>query len=140
MGTISTAGMLKARGIEIFLVSNSQNERTAFPPPVSYDHGIHTQTGDVGVTHTGGGGGNLVISPQDYAPGNVHHGGGGGGGGGGCAECLNCLSVSGGSGLVEAMPNAEHGDYITQNSWTLVGLGTVLIGLLGSTTFFYWSV
>ena len=58
----------------------------------------------------------------------------------GCAECYNCLSVSGGGGggLVNAVPKSTRGDYITENSWTLVGLGSFLIGLLGSTTFFFW--
>jgi hypothetical protein len=67
-------------------------------------------------------------------------GGGGGVAAAGCVECLNCLSVSGDMhGLVEAMPKAANDDYITANSWTIVGLGTFLIGFLGSTTFFYWS-
>ena len=66
----------------------------------------------------GGGGGNILTS--------------------GCAECNNCLSVGNGGGLVDAVPKSPGGDYITENSWTLVGIGSFLIGLLGSTTFFFW--
>ena len=76
--------------------------------------------------------------------------GGGEGGGGkivtsGCAECYNCLSLSGGGvgggggGLGgTGGPKSPSSDYVTENSWAFVGIGSFLIGLLGSTTFFYW--
>ena len=83
------------------------------------------------------------VGSSDYAD---LDGGGGGGDiltGGGCADCNNCLSGyrggGGGGGLVDAVPkNPGGGDYITEHSWTLVGIGSFLIGLLGSTTFFFW--
>ena len=85
---------------------------------------------------------------NDYTASDAGAGGeaGGGGGGGrivtsGCAECYNCLSLSGGSdggGLVTGGPKSPSGDYVTENSWALVAIGSFLIGLLGSTTFFYW--
>ena len=86
------------------------------------------------------------VGGTDYA--DLDGGGGGGGGdiltgGGGCADCNNCLSGyrgGGGGGLVDAVPKNQGGggDYITEHSWTLVGIGSFLIGLLGSTTFFFW--
>ena len=83
------------------------------------------------------------VGSSDYA--DLDGGGGGDGdiltGGGGCADCNNCLSGyrGGGGGLVDAVPkNSGGGDYITEHSWTLVGIGSFLIGLLGSTTFFFW--
>ena len=82
------------------------------------------------------------VGSSDYA--DLDGNGGGGGdiltGGGGCADCNNCLSgYRGGGSLVDAVPkNPGGGDYITEHSWTLVGIGSFLIGLLGSTTFFFW--
>ena len=80
------------------------------------------------------------VGSADYA--DLDGGGGDVLTGGGCADCNNCLSGyrgGGGGGLVDAVPkNPNGGDYITEHSWTLVGIGSFLIGLLGSTTFFFW--
>ncbi|TRY69042.1 hypothetical protein TCAL_16480 [Tigriopus californicus] len=58
----------------------------------------------------------------------------------GCTECFHCLGLAKGYGKssIEAMSQSASGDMIVQNSWTIIAVCAVTIGVLGTTTIYYW--